>query len=43
MDKKQKRILLLYQAGPHTQYIFDTFLDSGEDNDYTKAMDLLDS
>jgi hypothetical protein len=33
-EKKQKRALLLYQAGQETQDIFDTLVAIGEDDDY---------
>ena len=39
-DDKQKRALLLYQAGELTQEIFDTIPDTGED--YPTAMTKLD-
>ena len=42
-DNTQKRALLLYQAGPETQDIFETLPDRGEDNDFTKALDMLDA
>ena len=41
-DATQKRALLLYQAGQDTQDIFDTLADTGEANNYKKAMDKLD-
>ena len=33
-ENKQKRALLLYQEGSDTQYIFDTFSDNREEDDY---------
>ena len=39
-DDKQKRVLLLYQAGPVTEEIFDTLSDTG--NDYKTAQAKLD-
>ena len=39
-DNKQKRALLLYQAGQETQEIFDTLTDTGED--YKTAVTKLD-
>ena len=35
-DEKQKRAMLLYQAGSETQDIFDTLLDTGEDYETAK-------
>ena len=40
-DDKQKRALLLYQAGQSTQELFDTLTDTGED--FTTAMAKLDA
>ena len=40
-DDKQKRALLLYQAGQETQELFDTFTDTG--TDYATAMTKLDT
>ena len=42
-DDTQKRALLLYQAGQATQDIFDTLTDTGEANNYKKAMEKLDA
>ena len=42
-DDTQKRALLLYQAGQPTQDIFDTLTDTGETNNYKKAMEKLDA
>ena len=39
-DDKQKRALLLYQAGQETQEIFETFTDTGDD--YKTAIEKLD-
>ena len=39
-DDKQKRALLLYQAGPETQEIFETLTDTGDD--YKTAQEKLD-
>ena len=36
-DEKQKRELLLYQAGPATQEIFETLSDTGDD--YKEKLD----
>ena len=38
-DDKQKRVLLLYQAGQETQEIFETFTDTGDD--YKTAIEKL--
>ena len=38
-DDTQKRALLLYQAGEATQDIFDTLSGTGEDKDYTIALE----
>lgn len=40
-DDKQKRALLLYQAGPATQEIFETLSDTGDD--YKTAQEKLDA
>ena len=40
-DDKQKRALLLYQAGPETQEIFETLTDTGDD--YKTAQEKLDA
>ena len=40
-DDKQRRALLLYQAGPATQDIFETFADTGDD--YKTALEKLDA
>jgi hypothetical protein len=40
---KQKRALLLYQAGQETQDIFDTLVEIGEDDDYDPAIAALDT
>ena len=40
-DDKQKRALLLYQAGQETQELFDTFTDTG--TDYATAVTKLDT
>ena len=42
-DKKQKRALLLYQAGQATQDIFDTLAETGYDDDYDSAVASLDT
>ena len=42
-DKKQKRALLLYQAGQATQDIFDTLAETGDDDDYDSAVASLDT
>ena len=42
-DNKQKRALLLYQAGQATQDIFDTLAETGDDDDYDSAVASLDS
>ena len=42
-DKKQKRALLLYQAGEATHEIFDTLPDTGASGDYDTAMVKLDA
>ena len=42
-DVTQQRALLLYQAGEETQEIFDTLPDTGEANDYKKAIEKLDA
>ena len=42
-DATQQRALLLYQAGEETQEIFDTLPDTGEANDYKKAIEKLDA
>ena len=36
-DDKQKRAMLLYQAGPDTQDIFETLEDTGEDYNTAKT------
>jgi hypothetical protein len=36
-DDRQKRAMLLYQAGPDTQDIFDTLEDTGEDYNTAKG------
>ena len=38
----QQRALLLYQVGQHTQEIFDSFPNNGEDDDYDTALQKLD-
>ncbi len=43
MDNTQNRALLLYLAGEATLEIFDTLPDTGEANDYTRAMENLDA
>ena len=40
-DAKQKRALLLHYSGPEVDEIFDTLEDTGEDKDYTKAVEKL--
>ena len=40
-DDKQRRALLLYQAGPATQDIFETLADTGDD--YKTALEKLDA
>ena len=40
-DDKQKRVLLLYEAGQETQDLFDTFTNTG--TDYKTAMNKLDA
>ena len=42
-DKKQKRALLLYQAGQATQDIFDTLAETGDDDGYNSAVASLDT
>ena len=42
-DKTQKRALLLHCAGMDVQDIFDTLPNNGEDNDYDKAIEVLDT
>ena len=42
-DDTQKRALLLYQAGPETQDIFETLTDTGDAKDFAKAMEKLDT
>ena len=42
-DKKQKRALLLYQAGEATHEIFHTLPDTGASDDYDTAMVKLDA
>ena len=42
-DNRQKRALLLYQAGQETQEIFETFQDRGEPDNYDHAIDKLDA
>ena len=42
-DDTQKRALLLYQAGPETQDIFETLPDRGDAKDFAKAMEKLDT
>ena len=42
-DDTQKRALLLYQAGPETQDIFETLPDIGDAKDFAKAMEKLDT
>ena len=42
-DNKQKRALLLYQAGQATQDIFDTLAETGDDDDYDSAVASLDT
>jgi len=37
-EGKQKRALLLYQAGQSTQDIYDTLPNSGDEEDYETAM-----
>ena len=39
---KQKRALLLHCAGSDVQDIFETLTDTGNDEDYNKALDALD-
>ena len=41
-DTIQKRALLLYQAGEITHDIFDTLLETGNDDDYETAIAKLD-
>ena len=38
----QQRTLLLYQVGQHTQEIFDSVPNNGEDDDYNTALQKLD-
>ena len=40
-DDKQQRALLLYQAGPETQEIFETLTETGED--YKTVQEKLDA
>ena len=42
-DNKQKRALLLYQAGQAMQDIFDTLEETGDDDDYDSAVASLDT
>ena len=42
-DNKQKRALLLYQAGQATQDIFDTLTETGDEDDYYSAVASLDT
>ena len=42
-DDTQKRALLLHQAGPETQDIFETLPDRGDAKDFAKAMEKLDT
>ena len=42
-DDKQKRALLLYQAGPETQEIFETLTDKLTGDDYKTAQEKLDA
>ena len=42
-DNKQKRAVLLYQAGQATQDIFDTLAETGDDDDYDSAVASLDT
>ena len=41
-DGKQKRALLLYQAGLETHDIFDTFSETGGESDYDIALKKMD-
>ena len=38
---KRKRTLLLHYAAPEVDEIFDTLPDTGDDNDYAKAIEKL--
>ena len=40
-DKKQKRAMLLHYAGPSVDEIFDTLEDTGDEDDYDKAVEKL--
>ena len=42
-DNKQKRAVLLYQAGQATQGIFDTLAKTGDDDDCDSAVASLDT
>ena len=42
-DKKKKRALLLYQAGPKVREIFRQIPENGNDDDFDKAIELLNA
>ena len=42
-DKKKKRTLLLYQAGPKVREIFRQIAENGNDDDFDKAIELLNA
>ena len=42
-DKKKKRALLLYQAGPKVREIFRQIPENGNDDDFDKAIELLNT
>ena len=42
-DKKKKRALLLYQAGPKVREIFRQVPENGNDDDFDKAIELLNA
>jgi hypothetical protein len=42
-DATQKRVLLLHYAGPDVDDIFETLPDTGEDKDYKKAVECLNT
>ena len=42
-DKKKKRVLLLYQAGPRVREIFRQIPDHGDDDDFDTAVNKLNA
>ena len=42
-DKKKRRALLLYQAGPKVREIFRQIPENGNDDDFDKAIELLNA